>query len=135
MRAIVADINVQGHVAVLVQILQGSEWAGVWAELDAAILSLDDLGLPQDTRDSVLWNTCQRDELVLVTGNRNAQGPDSLEATIRQYSQSHHLPVLTLATPTRILQDRAYAERAAFRLLAYVLDIDNYRGAGRLYVP
>jgi hypothetical protein len=42
---------------------------------------------------------------------------------------------VTLADADRILDERAYAERAVVKLLEYLLDIDNYLGTGRLYVP
>ncbi|HWG45363.1 MAG TPA: hypothetical protein VN688_21550 [Gemmataceae bacterium] len=35
----------------------------------------------------------------------------------------------------RINHSRAYAERVVERLLEYLIDIDNYRGTGRLYLP
>jgi hypothetical protein len=43
--------------------------------------------------------------------------------------------VLTLANPKRILIDKAYARRTAERILEYLIDIDQYRGTGRLFVP
>jgi hypothetical protein len=70
-----------------------------------------------------------------VTSNRNAEGSDSLEATIRALSTPNSLPVFTLADAQRVLQERSYAERVADRLLEYLFDIDNCRGVGRLYLP
>jgi hypothetical protein len=34
-----------------------------------------------------------------------------------------------------VLKDRLYAEKVAERLLDYLMRIDDFRGAGRLYVP
>jgi hypothetical protein len=51
------------------------------------------------------------------------------------YNQPEHLPVFTIANPKRVLQSREYAERVTAKLLEYLLDIDYYRGAGRLYLP
>jgi hypothetical protein len=45
------------------------------------------------------------------------------------------LPVATLANPERISRDRHYAETAAESLLGYLIRIDDFRGAGRIYVP
>jgi hypothetical protein len=45
------------------------------------------------------------------------------------------LPVLTLANAERIRTDKRYAEQTAVRLLEYLLDIENYRGTARIYVP
>jgi hypothetical protein len=78
---------------------------------------------------------CQRERLVLVTGNRNADEPDSLELVIRDENQPDSLPVVTLANPQRITRDRPYAEKVAERLLERLIAIDDFRGAGRIYVP
>jgi hypothetical protein len=49
--------------------------------------------------------------------------------------QPDSLPVITLANPQRIMRDRLYAEMAATRLLEQLIAIDDFRGAGRLFVP
>lgn len=61
------------------------------------------------------------EELVLITGNRNDDGADSLEATIRNENQPDSLPVITIADQDRVLQDRLSAERVAESLLDYLL--------------
>jgi hypothetical protein len=83
----------------------------------------------------VIWRMCQREGLVLVTGNRNRRGPDSLEAVNQDENQPDSLPVITLADADRVLRDRPYAERVAEGLLDYLMRIDEVRGVGRLYVP
>jgi hypothetical protein len=70
-----------------------------------------------------------------MPGNRNAEGPESLEATIRQENTDGSLPVLTIAEPVLILSDRAYAEGVAERLLGVIIDLDKLRGLGRIYQP
>jgi len=49
----------------------------------------------------------------LIAGNRNDDGPDSLEAVIRDENQPDSLPVVTIANPDRMLNDRLYAEEVA----------------------
>ena len=83
----------------------------------------------------MIWQACQHQEVVLITINRNAHGPDSLEVTIRAQNTPTSLPVFTLADGDRILHDKDYAERAAKRLLEYLLEIDKVRGTGRLFLP
>ena len=83
----------------------------------------------------MIWRTCQREQLVLITGNRNDDGPDSLEAVIRDENRPDSLPVFTLANANRILRDRGYAEQVAVRLLDDLMRIDEVRGVGRLYLP
>ena len=72
---------------------------------------------------------------MLITGNRNKRGQDSLEAVIQAENQPDVLPVMTLSNADRVLQDRLYAEAVAVRLLEYLMRIEEVRGVGRLYVP
>jgi hypothetical protein len=83
----------------------------------------------------LVWRTCQREGLVLVTANRNQRGPDSLESVIQSENQPDSLPVVTIADANRLLRDRAYAEKAAERILDYLMRVNEVRGAGRIYVP
>ncbi len=46
-----------------------------------------------------------------------------------------HLPVITIGDPDRLLRDRDYAQRVAAQLLEFLLDLENLRGTGQLYVP
>ena len=57
------------------------------------------------------------------------------EAVIQNENQPDSLPVVTIADANRVLQDRLYAEKVAERLLEKLIAIDDFRGAGRIYVP
>jgi hypothetical protein len=57
-----------------------------------------------------------------------------LEATIRNENRPDSLPVITIADTDRVLQDRLYAEMVAERLLENLIALDDFRGAGRIYV-
>lgn len=72
---------------------------------------------------------------MLITGNRNQAGPASLEAVIHASTTPLSLPVLTIGEPQRLLRSRVYAQRVVERLLEYLIDIENLRGTGRLYLP
>jgi hypothetical protein len=135
MRAILADNDIQGQFRMLLQMLQSNRWREVWLSLNLGIRTFEDLGLTRDVSDAVLWHACQQFEVLLVTGNRNEDGPDSLETTIRSLNTPHSLPVFTLADTEQVLHSKAYAERVVERLLDYLLELDNYRGTGRLYLP
>jgi hypothetical protein len=90
--------------------------------------SFPTLGLSYDSSDALVWRTCHRERLVLLTGNRNDEGPDSLEAIIRDENQPDSLPVFTISDPRRVLHDRLYAERVAERVLDHLMRIDEVRG-------
>lgn len=135
MLKIMADNDVVGHVRALVQICESPPWDEFWHEVECEFLTLADLGLAEDATDAEIWNACQENEIVLITGNRNAEQPESLEMTIRQDDDETSLPVITLADRDRIMRDRVYAERVVERLLEILFDLDNLRGTGRLFVP
>jgi len=135
MRGILADINVGKQRDAVLAIWASDAWRDLWSGLGLVVEDFPGLGLSYDASDAVIWRTCQREGLVLVTGNRNRRGPDSLEAVIQDENQPDSLPVITLADADRVLRDRLYAERVAEGLLDYLMRIDEVRGTGRIYVP
>jgi hypothetical protein len=135
MRGILADINVGKQRRAIVAIWHSDTWREIWNSLGLSVVSFPALGLSFDASDAVVWRTCQRERLVLITGNRNKRGLDSLEAVIQSENQPDSLPVITIANTDRVLEDRLYAEKVAERLLEKLIAIDDFRGSGRLYVP
>jgi len=132
---ILADANCEGHLAVLLRFF-GQAWRQeVWVFLSLRPYAFADLGLRLDASDREVWTVCQREQIVLITANRNDEGPESLEATIQQQNTARSLPVFTLSNDQRVLRDRPYAERVADRLLESLFDIDSYCGTGRIYLP
>jgi len=135
MAKILSDHDVEGHLAVLLAIWTSDDWRGLWEELDGSVSTLASLGLSRHLSDRELWRYCQANELILLTGNRNADSPDSLEATIQTESQPDSLPVLTIGDPGRMMLDGEYAEAAAVKVLDYLMELDALRGSRRLFVP
>lgn len=135
MVGVISDVNIEGHFNAILRIVQGETWRDLWERLGVRVETIANLGLAADVSDATLWRLCQQEELVLVTGNRNKSGEDSLEATIRLENDARCLPVLTLGDPDRALSDRIYQEDVAEALMEYMLAIENYRGTGRLYLP
>jgi hypothetical protein len=132
---ILADVNVTGHLRVLLGRFQEPSRRELWSHLNFTTPTFQDLGLMPNTSDLVVWQTCQREQLFLLTANRNQKGSDSLEGTIRLHNTPESLPVFTLANADRVLADPSYAGWVADRFLDYLFDIDKYRGTGRLYLP
>jgi hypothetical protein len=134
-RGILADINIQGQVQLLVRLMRGEPWREFWEDLHLACYTFADLGLARDTPDSVIWRLCQERELLLVTNNRNAEALDSLETTIRQHNLPSSLPVLTVADAEQLRHSREYADRVIEKLLDVLMRVEALRGTGRLYLP
>ena len=72
--------------------------------------------------------------MILLTHNRNMRDADSLEQTLREENMLTSLPVITVSRADR-LRERTYRERCAVRLVEIVLEIEQYLGAGRLFIP
>ena len=96
-KGILADANIIGPVDALVQQMQSSKWVDFWVFLDLEFKRFDDVGLSPDSSDLLIWQTCQAEQLILITDNRNKKSADSLEATIQQYNQPDSLPVFTIS--------------------------------------
>lgn len=135
MRGLLSDHNIHGQVAVLATILESPAWRELWSALQLTVLTFSHLGLDRESSDRTIWEICQQQQVILLTANRNNDGPDSLEATIQALHQPDSLPVFTLADANRIMRSRDYAEQTAVRLLEYLLNIDLVRGSGRLFLP
>jgi hypothetical protein len=135
MRGTMADNDIQGQMKALVFLLRSEEWRDIWSSLNLTVRTFGELSLDVSVPDAELWHMCQREQIVLVTGNRNKTGPDSLETTIEAHGTPNSLPVLTVASPKQVLFSRDYADRVVESLLQYLLAIDNFRGTGRLWLP
>jgi hypothetical protein len=92
-------------------------------------------GLAPDSPDDVVWRTCQQMELFLITDNRNQGDSDSLESTIRMQNATTSLPVFTIADVQRLRHDRDYADHVIESFFEYLLESENIRGTGRLFLP
>jgi hypothetical protein len=132
---LLADNNVIGPVKALVHEMQSEPWAGLWAELDLVLQRFEDVGLSPSSNDRQIWLTCQAEQLILITDNRNYDSADSLEGAIRQLNNPSCLPVFTIADLDKYQTNREYAERVVERVYDYLMRIDEVRGTGRLFLP
>ena len=130
-----ADHDIEGQMQVLLRLLTSTEWQPLWTELAVRVVSFASLGVPPNMPDAALWRLCQTHQIVLITGNRNKAGPEALEAVIERDNTPTSLPVLTIGAPPQVFRNREYAERVVTRLLEVLLDLEQYRGTGRLYLP
>ena len=135
MPGIMGDHDIEGQFGRLIQLVSSPTWRDLWDEMGFTVESFASMGLSTSSPDVLVWQTCQERQVVLVTANRNDDGPDSLEATIRQYNRAESLPVITIGDPQLFSSSRSYAERAAEKLLDYLSELDRFRGTGRLYIP
>ena len=135
MCGLLADEHADAHLRALVQVCNSPRWREIWTTIGVRNHGFSDFKLSPGISDLILWQFCQAESLLLVTANRNGRGSDSLDVTIRTHGIATSLPVLTIADERLMLVDRGYAERAGIRLLEILLDLDEFRGTGRLFLP
>lgn len=138
MYGLIADADFLGSFRRILEVLLSDEWIEYWDELGLAVEEFGFLGLSHDASDRLVWERCQETGLILVTGNRNNESPDSLEATIRS-ADANALPVFTVGDARRVLEEGSYARVVALDLLDYLFTLhdspDLLLGIGRIYLP
>jgi hypothetical protein len=138
LRGLLADQNIQGH---LTHIQQRLERVGILEILEGfglRLVTFRDLGLAVDIEDRPLWHFCQEHGWVLLTDDRNDDGPSSLQRTIEDGWRPGNFPVLTLASKDRFENVPEYVGRTSEDLATVLFDLlDNghLTQQPRIYVP
>lgn len=128
---LLADHNLEGQASILWEVMEAGGWTSL---LSLQLRFFGEIELPEETPDREVWRLVQSRGMVLLTANRNMDKADSLERAIREENSPTALPVITIGDAQRLTQ-RAYRERCASRLVEILFDLDDYRGAGRLFIP
>lgn len=128
---ILIDHDIEGHARLLWNTLVSEGWTEL---CPIEMVMFADIGLASDSNDREVWRFAQTHQMVLLTANRNMSGKNSLEQTLREENISTSMPVLTVSREER-LKEKYYREQCAEKLLEIVIDIDKYRGIGRLFIP
>ena len=92
MIGLLADATIQGQVELLALRMQAEPWREFWDYLHLRCVTFAEAGLDPTDSDAVIWQRCQDLGILLITDNRNDDGPDSLENTIRMHATVTSLP-------------------------------------------
>jgi hypothetical protein len=126
------DHNLGGHA----EILLGNIASQGWLELvSIRFITFKEMKLSIDSSDRIVWRTAQSSQMILLTANRSMKGEDSLEQVLREENTPDSFPVITIGDADRFLADRVYRNRCVDRILEILLDIEDWMGVGRLFVP
>lgn len=131
MITVLVDHNMEGQATLLWGTLATAGWLDL---VPIQLLTFEEVGLPFDSSDRTVWRFVQTQRMLLLTDNRSMKGPDSLEQTLREEHTSTSLPVITIGSLDR-LDEQAYRERCAARLVEIGLDLEMYAGVTRLFIP
>ena len=128
---ILVDQNLRGQAVLIWGTLAAEGWLEL---LPLRLVTFDDVDLPPDSDDRTVWRLAQARRLLLLTGNRRMRGPESLEQVIREENTPTSMPVITVGRVNR-LDESTYRERCSRRLIEIALDLENFLGLGRVFVP
>jgi hypothetical protein len=126
------DHNLERHAVVLLGNIANQGWLEV---ISIRFVTFKEVGLLVDTSDRLVWRIAQANQMILLTANRKMRGADALENVLREENTSGSLPVITIGDAERVLDERNYRDQCVDRLLEIVIDIENYMGVGRLFIP
>ncbi len=129
---ILVDHNLRGQSVILSGCLASSGWLDL---ISIRFLLFEEVGLAINSDDRAVWRFAQANEMILLTANRSMKGKDSLEQVMREENIPTSLPVITIGNIDRILTEPDYRDCCVNRLVDIVVDIEDYRGARRIFIP
>jgi hypothetical protein len=134
MQIILSDHNCEGQAKAIFDVLH---FDGAWLQLVPMQLKwFRQINLATSASDEAVWQLCQEQGYLLLTGNRTADDRErSLEFTIRRLMKPDSLLVLTIGNLQRVNVDPTYRKACAERLAEIVDELYKYRGVTRLYLP
>ncbi len=125
------DYNLDGYALVFLGALMKMGWLEF---ISVRFITFREVGLSMENSDRVVWRYAQENQMMILTANRNMKGEDSLEEVMREENTANSFPVVTIGNLDR-LDEFEYRERCVESLIEIVLDIEQYMGAGRLFIP
>lgn len=131
MSIILSDHDIEGQAMLLWAQISSEGWPDLFS---LRFVRFADVDLPFNSTDREVWRFAQQNNMILLTGNRNMKGKDSLEQTIREENKPTALPVLTIGNVNRMTQ-KAYRDQCESKLIEIILYLENYLGAGRVFIP
>ncbi len=129
---ILVDHNLRGQSIVLAGSLAASGWLDL---ISIRFVLFEEVGLAINSDDRTVWRCAQANEMILLTANRSMKGKDSLEQVMREENTPTSLPVITIGNIDRLLAEPGYRDRCINRLVDIIVEIEDYRGARRIFIP
>ena len=126
------DHNLRGHAVLLLGSLTASGWLDL---ISIRFVLFDEVGISADSDDRSVWRFAQANKMILLTANRSMKGKNSLEEVMREENTPTSLPVVTIGNVNRLLTESIYRERCINRLVEIVVDVEDYQGTRRIFIP
>jgi hypothetical protein len=131
MISVLVDHNIEGQALLLQGYLAAEGWLAL---LPVRFLTLTQVSLSTASSDREVWQFAQEHEMILLTANRRSRGAESLAQVIREENTLQSRPVVTISDANRV-SERDYREQCATRLVEILMELQNYLGTGRVFIP
>lgn len=128
---VLVDHNMEGQAELLWDTLAADGWIDL---VPLEFVRFVDIKLPITTDDRMVWRLVQAQQMILLTDNRSMKGASSLEQTLREELTTTSTPVITVGNLRRLIE-RDYRAACAERLCEILLDLEDYLGMSRLFIP
>ena len=128
---ILVDYNLNQEAILFSGVLASRGWLDL---VSIRLITFADVGLPANSNDRVVWEFAQANRMILLTANRNAKGKDSLEIVMREENTPTAFPIITIGDRARV-SEYDYRDACVEKLVEIVIDIQDYMGVGRLFIP
>jgi hypothetical protein len=125
------DHNIERQATILLGNLASQGWLEL---IPIRFVTFEQVSLPVDSDDRLVWRFAQENKMILLTANRNMKDEESLEQVMRQENTPTSLPVLTIGKVERLYEPE-YRQRCSNRIVEIVMYINDYMGAGRIFIP
>ena len=126
------DHNLKGHALVFLGAIATQGWLDI---VPMQFVTFAEMDLSINSDDRTVWRLAQENQMILLTANRSMKGKDSLEQVMREENTPTSLPVVTIGNIERLLAEPDYRDRCVNRLVDIVVDIEDYQGARRIFIP
>jgi predicted nuclease of predicted toxin-antitoxin system len=126
------DHNLERYAVILLGKIANDGWLDL---IPIRFITFREIELSTNSNDRVVWQIAQENQMILLTANRNMKGKDSLEQVLREDNTPDSLPVVTIGNLDRFSNEPSYRSRCADRMIEIMLDIENYIGVGRIFIP
>lgn len=126
------DHNLERYAAILLGKIATDGWLDL---IPVRFITFKEIELSTDSSDRVVWQVAQDNQLLLLTANRNMKGEDSLEQVLREDNSPNSFPIVTIGSLDRFRNESSYRSQCADRIIEILLNIENYIGVGRIFIP
>jgi len=75
------DHHLEGQAILIEKKIAAEGWLEI---IPISLVTLEEVGIPVNSNDRIVWRFAQENQMILLTGNRKMKGEDSLEQVLRE---------------------------------------------------